>query len=221
MDCQMPEMDGYEVTRRIRAMERERSRESAAPAFIIALTANTLQGDRERCLEAGMNDYLTKPIDLARLSQVLHQATSHLGFGAPATQRRVTAPFVSQNPVPKVESPHEAILDRRVLDSLRQLKAGRTGNPVADLIELYISDATSRLQIMETAIAEGDGPQLAAAAHALKGSSNNLGARGLGELCHELELLAKTGEPETAAERLHAVKTEFDRVKLALQRELA
>src|SRR2546427_7219325 len=74
MDCQMPEMDGYEVTRHIREKEKDPIEPLSFSPYIVALTANVLQGDRERCLAAGMNDYLTKPLHLSDLDSVLQRA---------------------------------------------------------------------------------------------------------------------------------------------------
>jgi CheY-like chemotaxis protein len=74
MDCQMPEMDGYEVTRRIRRWEKENAALGRTPAYIIAVTAHALEGDRERCLSAGMNDYVTKPLHISQLDSALTRA---------------------------------------------------------------------------------------------------------------------------------------------------
>jgi two-component system, sensor histidine kinase and response regulator len=206
MDCQMPEMDGYEVTRRIREAETSPDQRCHSPVYIIALTANTLQGDRERCLEAGMNDYLTKPIDLSDLKQVLERADSALvSRHAPEAGARGTEP---------------GVLDRKVIDSLRSLESECDPDPLAGLVELYLNDARSRLGKMDSALHERNWFALAAAAHALKGSSNNLGARELGDLCQRLEREAKAEQPEQAETLLTEIERVYANVEDALRREI-
>ncbi len=203
MDCQMPEMDGYEVTRRIREKEKERLQPPDAPAYIIALTANVLHGDREKCLAAGMNDYLTKPLHLSDLEGVLQRALLKVH---PASR-------------PQPERP-EADLDQAVLAGLRELREPNQPDPLKELAELFVRDARTRLQRMETAIAQKDAPGLAAAAHTLKGSASNLGARHLAFLCVSLEKQAKTGDLTESANILLEVKREFQAVEQTLLAEM-
>jgi HPt (histidine-containing phosphotransfer) domain-containing protein len=111
-------------------------------------------------------------------------------------------------------------LDRDVIDNLRQLQSPGETNPLHDLIPLYLADAKNRFEIIDAALATKDGARLAASTHSLKGSSNNLGARMLGELCGQVEKLAKSDRFDAAAELVPSVRREFDRVREALQREI-
>src|SRR5437870_3666660 len=156
MDCQMPEMDGYEVTRRIRHSETARRSFKAQPVYVIALTADALEGDRAKCLAAGMNDYLAKPLQLSTLYTALVRAMDEL------------APVPPQ----KRNGSDTAVLDRAILDGLRELREADEPDPVAELIDLFLHDAGPRLEKIKSAIAQHDKAALIAAAHALKGSAS-------------------------------------------------
>jgi CheY-like chemotaxis protein len=203
MDCQMPEIDGYEVTRAIRERERDPSRPLGFSPYIIALTANVLYGDREKCLAAGMNDYLTKPLHLSDLDAVLKRALSTL------------SPAMSAG---DLES--EGVLDSAVIGGLRDLREAGQPDPLKELIELFLRDARGRLQKMELAIEQKDPSSLSSAAHTLKGSASNLGARHLAALCLALERQAKAGELGETANILLEVKSEFQAVEQKLLVEM-
>jgi CheY-like chemotaxis protein/HPt (histidine-containing phosphotransfer) domain-containing protein len=200
MDCQMPEMDGYEATRLIRQGE---SASTPSP-YIIALTANALQGDREKCMAAGMNDYLTKPLHLSELENVLQRALLKV---APAGLGGAALPL-------------QEVLDPTVIAGLRELREPNQPDPLKELIDLFLRDARPRLQKMEAALVEKDSAKLAAAAHSLKGSASNLGARRLSSLCATLENHAKSGDLPEAANILLDVKSEFDLVEETLVTEM-
>jgi len=199
MDCQMPEMDGYEVSRLIR----QQYPGGSAP-YIIALTANALQGDRERCIQAGMNDYLTKPLHLADLESGLQRALLRV---QPSRRN-------------KAGNANAGTLDRAILDSLRELSGPGEGDPFHELVDLFLRDAQVRLQKMATSLEKRDWALLAATAHTLKGSANNLGARQLAALLSSLENQAKTGNFNDSANILLNVKSEFQEVETALLAEL-
>ena len=203
MDCQMPEMDGYEVTRCIRQKASASRQLPRWTPYIIALTANVLYGDREKCMAAGMNDYLTKPLHLSDLEGVLQRA------------------LLKVHPVPRPESERGmAVLDQAVIAGLRDLREPNQPDPLKELVELFLRDARSRLQKMDTAISQKDTFSLAAAAHTLKGSASNLGARQLAGLCLTLEKQAKTGELTETATILLEVKSEFQAVEKTLLVEM-
>jgi CheY-like chemotaxis protein len=200
MDCQMPEMDGYEVTRQIREQDPEGKRK--ALPYIIALTANALHGDREKCLAAGMNDYLTKPLHLSDLEAVLERAL--LIIPLPARQ----------------EVPREGVIDPAIIAGLRELREPGQPDPLKELVELFIKDAKPRIEKMQSALDEKDGNGLAAAAHTLKGSASNLGARGLAGLCAQLEKIGKSDDLAEAANILLDVRSEFQSVETSLIAEM-
>jgi CheY-like chemotaxis protein/HPt (histidine-containing phosphotransfer) domain-containing protein len=209
MDCQMPEMDGYEVTRRIRQSGSDSYIHLRAAPYIIALTANAMQGDREHCLALGMNDYMSKPLHLRELEAALQRALMKI------------------TPISRPSSPEESdsagpdALDRTVIDGLKELREPGQPDPLAELIDLFLKDARPRMEKMEAAAAAGDLPPLAVATHTLKGSASNLGARRLSNLCATLEKQAKAGEGDGARKTFGEVKAEFERVEELLRAEVA
>jgi len=208
MDCQMPELDGYEVTRRIRQGGSDSYIHLKSAPYIIALTANALQGDRERCLALGMNDYLTKPLHLRDLEAVLQRALLRIQPPLP-----VALPASPADPKPES-------LDRSIINGLKELREPGQPDPFRELVELFLKDAHPRLLAMTEAAAAADLPKLALASHTLKGSASNLGARQLAMLCATLEKQAKAGEAADVTESLDAVKAEFEYVRTLLAAEL-
>ncbi len=213
MDCQMPEMDGYEVTSRIRGGGSDSYIHLRSAPYIIALTANAMQGDRERCLSLGMNDYLTKPLHLHQLERALQRALLKV---RPATED--DPPGLPPSPEPAV--PAVEILDRTVIDGLKELREPGQPDPLAELIHLFFRDAQPRLETMENAAGSEDLATLAANAHTLKGSASNLGARQLAAACAALEKLAKAGNASQARERFFEVKQELKKVEGILRAEI-
>jgi len=208
MDCQMPEMDGYEVTRRIRQSGSESYIHLKSAPYIIALTANAMHGDRERCLAIGMNDYLTKPLHMHELEAVLQRALLH-----------IQPTPLSPGPIPKSEPELEA-LDHSVINGLKELREPGQPDPLRELIDLFFKDAEPRLRLMEEAAAASDLPKVATAAHTLKGSASNLGARRLASLCAALEKQGKGNDGDKAGKTLGEVKSEFAKVRDLLNAEL-
>ena len=217
MDCQMPEMDGYEVTGRIRQGGSDSYIHLRSAPYIIALTANALDGDRERCLALGMNDYLTKPLHLQSLEAVLQRALLRLQPDAAGSP----LPPASLGGLPSDATEGAATLDRNVITGLKELREPGQPDPLKELVDLFARDAHPRLQAMQQAYDDGDLPKLAAAAHALKGSASNLGARRLAQLCAGLEKQAKNGHAERAGQTLTEVSAEFARVCEQLRQELS
>jgi PAS domain S-box-containing protein len=184
MDVQMPHMDGYTATRHIRAHEIGRRQP------IIAMTAAAVAGERERCLEAGMDDFLTKPVDAARLAETL---------------KRWLAPSPS----------YADRLDLDRLEELRGLDDPDDGSSYVDrAIANFLGNADEHLALMESAAASGDADQLRTVAHRLAGSALNLGVVALGEGARELEEHIMNGSmadavaalPEVAAQLADAVE---------------
>ncbi len=191
MDCQMPELDGYEATARIRALE---GPQRHVP--IVAMTANAMEGDRDRCLAAGMNDYIPKPVREADLAAMLSRWTA----ATPAAAR--------------AEQP--ASVDRAVIADLRQLSPPGEPSFVDELIDAFLEDTPAQLAAMRAALAAGDSAALHAAAHSLKGSSGALGARRLSALCAQLEGLARAAALDDAVLPFEALADEFHVVRADL-----
>lgn len=198
MDCQMPEMDGYETARAIRRIDHGTGRSP----YIVALTANAMLGDRDKCLGAGMNDYLPKPLDVEDLEGVLERALANL------------QPIEGEIPAP------HSCLDPAVIAGLRDLREPNEPDSLTELAELFIKDGRTRLSRLERALADKDAAAAAANAHTLKGSANNLGARQMAALCGSLEMAAKSLDLGEAANILLELKGEFQRVEQALRAEM-
>jgi CheY-like chemotaxis protein len=229
MDVQMPEMDGLEASRAIH----ERWPTEQRPR-IIAMTANAMQGDREECLAAGMDDYLTKPIQI----EVLQEALERIGQWA-RIHRRPTSPLAPAKTAPltlEVEkqagasarpplsttpplAPTGPALDLTVLAELRQFQAEGEPDIVQELAEAFQFETPPLLQTLRQAVAEGQSEQLKRAAHNLKGSSNNLGAHTMAALSADLETIGKQGTVERAAELITRLEQEYQRVCQALASE--
>ena len=220
MDCQMPEIDGYEAAARIRA---EGLRAFKSEPYLIALTANALPGDRERCFAAGMNDYLLKPVRLESLEGVLQRALLKV-------EPKLRTDTAGREPgaADLVDPP----LDREVIAGLRELDAPASGEArsvepgspspsvLHDLADLFLRDARPKLQRMGAALNRKDFAALGSIAHSLKGSASNLGARRLAEFCATLEKSTRSSDAQTAEDLFHATTAEFHRVEAALVVEM-
>ncbi len=185
MDCQMPQMDGFEAARRIRSREQDQTPTARVP--IVALTANALSGDREACLAAGMVDYVTKPITAARLAQVLMR---HLAL----------VPHSSAAPQQAHARPASGIFDASVLSQLPMVVDGSQPELVNHLLDLFESGCLEALDGIRTELAIGDGPATQRRLHTLKSSAAQIGALSLASLAGRFETMLRQGQglPATA-----------------------
>jgi signal transduction histidine kinase/CheY-like chemotaxis protein len=184
MDIEMPIMDGISATQSIR---QERSTPNLP--YIIALTAYAMTGDRERCLQSGMQDYLTKPLRIQDLQTALKQGENSLSL------IQDLIPF----DLPQPAQDTVMILDRSVLDGFLQMAGPEVAvELMRELLDAYSEDVPQRLVDIEMAIAQSNPEALRQSAHALRSSSINLGAVEVGELCRELEQIGKSGTTEKA-----------------------
>ncbi|MDG4553348.1 MAG: response regulator [Candidatus Competibacter sp.] len=227
MDCQMPVMDGFQATAVIRARERSGGGSGAPPRLsIVAVTAHAIRGDRERCLEAGMDDYLCKPFVWKELATVLKrwlpafaqtvdQAAGRVAFMAPVSDE--TPPVA---PVAMVQNNPPAVLDMAVLKSIREMQ--RNGSPglMERLIDLYQRGASTLLEQLRGAADTGEREELRTVAHTLKSSSANVGAMRMQRLCKELEMMARAGPVPDAMVYVMAIEQEFAKVRTALRGQL-
>ena len=178
MDCQMPEMDGYEATQRIRAGE---VRGITARIPIIALTAHAMESDRARCLAAGMDDYVSKPID----QQSLQQALSRCGV----LREQPPKSFSTERPATTLTDPS---LDHNMVNQLRALRSPGGASTLAhELSAMFFRELPSRLVEMRSLAEAQQGPDLARVAHTLAGSCASLGAKRLRAVVTELEAVAR------------------------------
>ena len=220
LDCQMPELDGYETAREIRRLEADRKLGNRPPTFLIALTANAMAGDREKCLAAGMDEFLTKPLDLDQLPSVLNRAVgapSLLPTETPSPISTLARPISQTSEASRPDS--MPILDASLLDSLRTLRFDGEPDPVIEIIDLFLRDTPSRLEEAIASFHRRNATGVQEAAHTLKGSANNLGARRLGAAAGRLENQASTGRWDLIDELLRAATTELQLLIPELERQ--
>lgn len=213
MDMQMPEMDGLEATRLIRG----RGAGICQPR-IIAMTANVTRDDRQACLEAGMNDYLAKPIRVDELVAALNKSQP--------TNRNETLHKELKHPKTglhgnlKQNASSLTTIDPSTLDSLLKLVGGDKTS-FNDLIRSFLDETPPLLNQIHEALKVKDKDLLRRSAHTLKSSSRDFGAVRLSELCQKLEVLGKTGNLEEAMELVTQVETEYESVEEALKKIIA
>jgi len=216
MDCQMPELDGYWATQRLREIE---SREGRTRVPVIALTANALAGDRERCLAAGMDDYLPKPFTRKELLSLLRKWVGGEGSAGAARDRgRESARVVTSMMGSRAHPP----LDPAALESLRSLSSDGGEALIAKLAQIFRDDAQLRREQLRRAFEESNAELLRSAAHAFKSSSANMGARALAEICRLIETQTLGGDiPDTCASLLVELEHEYARVDSCVSQILA
>ena len=196
MDCQMPEMNGYEATFAIRAMQ-----EQDRHVPIVAMTAHTMQGDREKCLEAGMDDYIGKPVDPKVLAGVLEKWLSEDGARAPED--------VSE----RHDAPTDSALD---MSDLLNRTMGDEGL-ARELLEEFLNEFPRQMAALRTALEEADVLLAQHQAHAIKGAAKNVGAAALGEIASRAEAAAEASNLEQTASLMPQMEQQFEAVKVAVQ----
>jgi CheY-like chemotaxis protein len=191
MDCSLPGMDGFETTAKIRSREAE-----GEHIPIVALTARALAADRERCLAAGMDDHLAKPITEAALVDAL--------------ARWCPRPATAVDDAPEV-------LNADVWANLAKIQRAKGRGFSVELVDLFIKDSTARLRRIRGALESGRAEEIAKEAHALRGGCHSVGANGMADLCDELEKIVRATGLQGAAELLDSISSEFATVQLALK----
>ena len=209
MDCQMPILDGFAAT----SVLREREALGGQHLPVIALTANAMKGDRERCVAAGMDDYLAKPYTGEALLKMLAQ-------WLPA-ERRKPPIVVNDAARPGQERSDGAALDPEALEKIRALSPDGAEALVGQVLTAYLKAAEREWVNFDRGLAEGDAGLLASAAHALKSSSFNVGANGLARRCSEIEQFGRDGNMRQLVTRVDGVRAEWLRVEAALSILLA
>ncbi|MEW6733027.1 MAG: two-component regulator propeller domain-containing protein [Acidobacteriota bacterium] len=197
MDIQMPVMDGLEAAREIgRLWPNQRP-------YIIAVTANAMHGDDEKCLAVGMDDYLTKPIQRQDLQAAL--------------MRSALWKKKSKEIKPIYTTP---AIDRSALERLREIDDDSSADIVGELIKIFINEAPKRIVALRQGVEEMDAKAIKFAAHGLKSSCASLGATQMATLCAKMEKESGVGSLEQVATYLMQLEKEFERVKWELEQEL-
>jgi len=205
MDIQMPEMDGFEATRQIC----ERWPDEKQRPTIIAMTAEAMSGDREKCLAAGMDDYISKPIHIPELVAALSRSRMSRETEEPAREANAAKPSQILGDLPSV--------DWSVLEQMRSLQDDGAPDFVQEMVSLFIKETPPLLIAIREAALASNADGLRRAAHTLKGNSNSMGAKRLGALCFELEKIGKGGNVTGTEIFLSELEPEFERVRVAFE----
>ncbi|MDZ8035815.1 MAG: PAS domain S-box protein [Nostoc sp. DedSLP04] len=221
MDVHMPKMDGLEATRKIC-----QEWEVGFRPYIIAITANAMRGDRQLCLAAGMDDYISKPIQLQELAQALSKCPPQRNFKFTSIEQQGEVMGLELQPSSNIlQSGQNQILKSTKIDAkiLQSLQLMLRGDRVAftELIECYLTETARLVQHISTAIATQDIQTIWQTAHKLKSSSASIGAIALAHLCKVLEVQARSSNLENNLELLSLLYQEYEQVKTALEKELA
>ena len=211
MDIQMPGMDGFEATRKLRKM--------GVKTPIVALTAYAMKGDDKRCIEAGCNGYLSKPLDRLRLLEKVRRYLSKAG----------------DSPSEKIESINSGI-DEQASQEGRVDKEGRNGDRhqimnwdrlmgrlgdedlIQEVVPIFLKDNKERLEKLEEAVKAADAEAVKLYAHAIKGAGRNVGAQSLSDIAHKMECAGGEGDIEACIVLFDSVKTELEKVMTFLSR---
>ncbi|MFT3763247.1 MAG: ATP-binding protein [Pseudoxanthomonas sp.] len=215
MDCQMPELDGYAATRQWRRIEAQRPEATRLP--IVAMTANAMAGDRQRCLDAGMDDYLAKPVAREQLDACLRRWLAKDGTApmqapeadaGPASATAAVAAF----PVRPTSPASFPVLDHAMLDELHEI----AGEETARIVTLFLEDAPRLIAQLEQAAAIPDLAVLREAAHTLKSSSANVGAMALSTAAKRIELGARARTLDRPTVAVALLVAEYARARIGL-----
>lgn len=218
MDCLMPVMDGFEASRIIKEMKNNGKIKSSLP--ILALTANAMKGDRERCLDAGMDDYITKPVRKRELKNCVYHLVT--GKDAPGSKQADAGPNESWPPArviafeKKPETIDTSVLDSDAVASAKNIL--KTKYP--EMVQVYLQSCRERLDEIDAALKSGTVRDIIRPAHTLKSTSRQMGAFRLADLAQDMEAGAKSGtQPDNSMYRkMHTRMTEILRdVGTALQ----
>jgi PAS domain S-box-containing protein len=202
MDVEMPEMDGLTASRCI-----SKEWEPSQRPWIVAVTAYAMKGDREKCLAAGMNDYISKPIRETELLQALEKVARQLGKNNTN----------SQESQPQIRQEEDLVLDAKVLESIREMAGAQADEIIAHLIQEYLKTAPQHIEQIRDAIASANLEVLRQSSHTLGSSSATLGAIKFAKLCKQLENLARSGNLAAIKAPLLELEAQSQQVKNILQ----
>lgn len=205
MDCQMPVMDGYEATRQIRQSE-----SSGKRTIIIAMTANAFPGDREICIQAGMDDYIAKPFRQVDLHEILNKWTSRL-----RGNRKELSDNKQTSLAPSTTT--DQIIDRARIDEINSITSHSYPSLLDRVIQHFRDDFPQKIAAMRDGAKQGDAMEVRKAAHALRGSSGQVGAVVVAKLCEQIELIAIKESVEGIDRLMDVVEESFKQAVAQLE----
>jgi two-component system, sensor histidine kinase and response regulator len=217
MDVQMPEMDGLEATSTIRRLELETGKRIS----IIAMTAHAMKGDRERCLEAGMDDYVSKPINPKVLNEVISRWAPDVSLLDEDEAREMPLKATSKQAIPIKEAPNVEATSKPIRDpqnevfDLAALRARVEGDQdlLVELVDLYLESSPTLFSELESAVRAGDAQRVARVAHTLKGMLSNICAPSCAAAALELETIGNTLELARVDDARFALEKEATRLR--------
>ncbi len=219
MDCQMPVMDGYDATRRIR--DRAFSvQDHTIP--VIAMTANAMQGDRDRCLAAGMDDHITKPVDPSKLHLALQrwlpESCRQAASAATAEERAKDLPAsdMAHNHADKAQLPAQPVFDYAAMSG----RLMGDDSLVRTVAETFLTDMSVQIKQLKSVVAAGGAQQVTSQAHKIKGAAANVGGMALSAQARKMEQAGKTGELEAARQGLPELEQRFTQLKAKMEETL-
>ena len=207
MDWRMPRLDGVTATQRIRQAELARSPNGEGRIPIIALTAHALPGDRSRCLSAGMDDYLCKPVSRRNLDLMLTK------WSTPMEDE--LEPMPEEEEV-EVNESADTVLDMAQVEELAAIERDGAPGLVSHLIDTYLADAPAKLTLLKTAASENDALGVQVATHSFKSASSTVGAHRLYKMCNELERDARSRQLDRLEDKVEKILAEFRLVEREL-----
>ena len=232
MDCQMPVLDGYQATRQIRMIEADRDEleQQTSQLPIIALTANALSHDRDKCLESGMSDYLSKPFRKHQLHDILHKwviVKSSIKQHQNQDETNQTMEDVRLNlPATLKEQVNQAstelkppALNMDVINEIKSMMNDGEDDFFTELKNCFTHDFTEGLHALEEAYQQADSEAVRVTAHGMKSTSGNLGAFELSALCNRIEKMGKQQILDKVGSVIEQAKSEYSRVSVALEQE--
>ena len=215
MDCQMPEMDGYEATRRIRELG---SDHPASRIPVVAMTAHAMKGDREKCLEAGMDDYLSKPVKPARLAEVLErwlggkeEKDEIVGAGPSGEDEKPSSKVPKAAAATDLGEP--AVFDRRTL--VERLMGDE--ELVGEIVEGFLQDVPEQIRAIRSSVEAGLTEEAGAQAHKIKGAAGNVGGPALQEVAYAMEKAGKAGEISLLHDLIPELENRFEQLRQAMR----
>jgi PAS domain S-box-containing protein len=206
MDCEMPVMDGFAATEAIRE---NMTIDPALP--VVALTAKAVEGDRERCLQSGMNDYMSKPVQMKNFQMMLER---WLPIGSGGQTGKAADTGLRAEPAPVADA---APLDPEVIATLRGLAEATDPELLRQILQTFVADTAERLPALRGHAAAGDGPGLSKVAHTIKGASANIGANRMAELSQRLQKIGASGSLDDVESGIDELEREFERVRTAIE----